>query len=82
MTDVWQTRCKCCGQEIIVFSWGIWNRAECDPEVIYVTADAAGEDFVRFGGSKIKGREVAVDSIEPNEPAYRMHRRSCKGKKK
>lgn len=75
-------RCQECGQEIAVITWwGLNKRMIVDAEAVMVTADADGEDYVRIDGSKVKGREVPIDSIEPAEPAYRMHRRSCPGRK-
>ena len=69
--------CKKCGRPIGVITWGIYRKTVVDLMPVMVTADPEGEDYVRIDGSKVKAREVAFDSPEPAEPAYRMHRRSC-----
>ena len=69
--------CKKCGKQIGIISWGIYRKTVVDLLPVMVKADQAGEDYVRVDGSKVQAVEVAFDSPEPAEPAYRMHRKTC-----
>ena len=69
--------CKKCGKQIGIISWGIYRKTVVDLLPVMVKADPAGEDYVRVDGSKVQAVEVAYDSPEPVEPAYRMHRKTC-----
>lgn len=68
--------CKFCGKKIAVITWGIYRKSVVDAEVVDVIPDPDGEDFVRYDGSKIRGREAEIGTIG-TEPAYRIHGRSC-----
>ncbi len=73
-------RCRFCGQEIAIITWGVYRKVVVDAEPVWVLPDAEGEEYVRIDGSKMKGREA--DPAEENpEPAYRIHRMSCGVKK-
>ena len=71
--------CRKCGKEIGIITWGFYRKALVDITPVMVTPDEHGENFVRYDGSKIRGREVSWDGGEPYEPAYRMHRKTCGG---
>ena len=75
------SRCRKCGREIGIITWGIYRKALVDVEAVLVTPDPLGEDYVRIDGSKIRGREIEYESKEPAEPAYRQHRKTCRGSK-
>lgn len=68
--------CKFCGKKIAVITWGIYRKSVVDAEVVDVIPDPDGEDFVRYDGSKFRGREAEIGTIG-TEPAYRIHGRSC-----
>lgn len=73
------TTCRLCGAEIgiIPCSWG--RRIAVNLQACWVVADPKGEDYVRVDGSKIKGRAVDYENAEIAEPAYRQHRKTCRG---
>ena len=73
-------RCRFCGQEITIITWGVYRKIVVDAEPVWVLPDAEGEEFVRIDGSKMKGRDVDLAEENP-EPAYRIHRMSCGVKK-
>ena len=71
-------RCRFCGQEIAIITWGVYRKIVVDAEPVWVLPDAEGDEFVRIDGSKVKA--IEVDFITPEqgaEPAYRLHGRSC-----
>ena len=74
-----EIRCRKCGKPIAVICWGIYRKAVVDPEAVMVLADPEGEEYIRIDGSKVKGKEVSF--IDSGEPAYRMHRKTCGGKR-
>lgn len=69
--------CRFCGKQIAVITWGVYRKAVVDAEAVEVVPDEKGEEFVRIDGSKIRGREVSMESAYDYEMAYRMHGRSC-----
>lgn len=72
------TRCRFCGKQIGVITWGVYRKVVVDAEAVEVVPDENGEDFVRIDGSKIRGREVSMESAHDYEMAYRMHRKTCR----
>ena len=70
-------KCRFCGKRIAIITWGVHRKAVVDAEAVEVVPDPDGEDFVRIEGSKIKGREVSMDSAYDYEMAYRPHGKSC-----
>ena len=75
-------RCKFCGKEVAVITYGIYRKAVVDVEPVNVYADPGGDEYIRFdgiSGSKVKAHEAGIDCVFPTEPAYRMHRLSCGG---
>ena len=71
-------KCRKCGKEIAIISYGIYRKTVVDPGAVMVVADPEGIEYVRIDGSKLRGREVEFDSGEISEPAYRMHRMTCR----
>lgn len=69
-------RCRWCGKQIGVITWGVYRKVVVDAEAVYVVPDEYGEEFVRIDGSKIRGVEAAPGTIQA-EPAYRPHRKTC-----
>ena len=67
-------RCRFCGKNIMIITWGVYRKCVVDAETVMVAADPDGEEFVRYDGSKVLARAVPYDSKEPAEPAYRPHR--------
>ncbi len=74
------TKCRVCGRLIAVITWGVYRKAVVDAEAVEVVPDENGEDFVRIDGSKIRGREVNMESAHDYEMAYRPHRKTCRRK--
>lgn len=70
--------CKWCGKRISIITWGVYRKAVVDADAVMVEANPEGEEFVRIDGSKVKGFEVDYLSEGKAEPAYRIHRTSCK----
>ena len=70
------TKCKFCGKQVAIITWGVYRKAMVDAEAVEVVPDENGEDFVRYDGSKIRGREAEPETIQ-SEYAYRMHGKSC-----
>ena len=62
--------CRFCGKPIAIITWGVYRKA---------IVDAAGEDFVRIDGSKIRGRVAEPGTIQ-TEYAYRPHGKTCRRK--
>lgn len=73
-------RCRFCGKEIAIITWGVYRKVVVDAEPVWVLPDAEGEEFVRIDGSKIKARKADPAEDKP-EPAYRIHRMSCEVKR-
>ena len=70
--------CKFCGRPIGVITSGIYRKVVVDAEAVDVVADPNGDEiFIRIDGSKLRGREVRLDSDYKYEVAYRPHRISC-----
>lgn len=69
-------RCRKCGKPVSVIAWGIYRKVLVDATAIDVVPDPNGEEFVRFDGSKILGKEAEPGTLQ-TEPAYRMHRKTC-----
>ena len=69
-------KCRFCGKQIAVITYGIYRKSVVDAEAVDVVPDENGEDFVRIDGSKIRGREAEIGTLG-TEPAYRIHGRSC-----
>ena len=68
--------CRLCGRPVCVIDWGIYRKTLVDAEAVYVVPDIKGEDFVRYDGRKIRGREAEIGTVQA-EPAYRPHRKNC-----
>lgn len=69
-------RCRKCGREVAVITWGVYRKILVDAEAVDVVPDQHGEEFVRIDGSKVRGREAEIGTIG-TEPAYRPHRKTC-----
>ena len=69
-------KCRKCGRPVFVITWGVYRKVLVDAEAVYVVPDPEGETFVRIDGSKIRGREAEIGTVQA-EPAYRPHRKSC-----
>ena len=69
-------KCRKCGREIFIITWGIYRKVIVDAEALDVIPDPYGEEFVRFDGSKIRGVEAEIGTLQ-TEPAYRPHRKTC-----
>ena len=69
--------CRICGKPIGIITWGVYRKVIVDAEAVEVVPDEYGEDFVRIDGSKIRGREVNMESAYDYEMAYRQHRKTC-----
>ena len=77
-----QLTCRKCGKPIMIITWGIDRKAIVDPEAIWVTADAQGEEFVRIDGSKVVATPAGHTITVGAEPVYRLHRKTCGRKRK
>lgn len=69
--------CRKCGKPVAVITWGVYRKILVDAEAVDVVPDPHGEEFVRIDGSKIRGREVPMESAYDYEAAYRPHRKTC-----
>lgn len=69
-------RCRFCGKQIGIITWGVYRKVVVDAEAVDVVPDPEGEEFIRIDGSKIQGRIAEPGTIQ-TEPAYRAHRKSC-----
>ena len=67
-------KCRFCGKNVMVITWGVYRKIVVDAEAVMVACDPEGEEYVRYDGSKVRAREVPYESGEPAEPAYRPHR--------
>ena len=70
-------KCRWCGKQIGIITWGVYRKVVVDADPVDVVPDANGEEFVRIDGSKIRGREVGMESAYDYEAAYRPHRKTC-----
>ena len=70
-------RCRACGKQIGIITWGIYRKVVVDATPVWVSPDPDGKEYVRVDGSKIRGREVTANSLIKSEPAYRPHRWTC-----
>ena len=74
-------RCRKCGREISVISYGIYRNVLVDAEAVVVVPDMSGECFVRNDGTKMRGREVnmeeATEKTRLVEYVYRPHEKTC-----
>lgn len=68
-------KCRFCGKEIAIITWGVYRKVVVDAEPLWVLPEDGGEEFVRIDGSKMRGRTALAE--EQGEPAYRIHRMSC-----
>ena len=72
-------KCRLCGKNIGIITWGVYRKVVVDAEAVEVIADPEGEEFVRIDGSKVRAREA--DRYDDNTPeaefAFRPHRKSC-----
>ena len=66
--------CRECGKPVGVIERGLYRKILVDAEAVLIAPDTLGREYVRIDGSKIKGLEVAYDSVVNAEPAYRPHR--------
>ena len=69
--------CRKCGKPVAVITWGVYRKILVDAGAVDVVPDEYGEEFVRIDGSKIRGREVPMESAYDYEAAYRPHRKTC-----
>ena len=69
-------KCRYCGRQVAIITWGVYRKVVVDAEAVYVVPDQNGEDFVRIDGSKICGTEAGIGTAWA-EPAYRPHRKTC-----
>lgn len=74
-------RCRFCGNQIGIITWGVYRKIVVDAAAVMVVADPDGEEFVRIDGSKVRGREVKYEEAVAAEPAYRIHRKTCRCRK-
>ena len=68
--------CRFCGKKVSIITWGVYRKIVVDAEAVDVAPDPDGEEFVRFDGSKVRGREADAGTLG-TEPAYRIHRKTC-----
>ena len=68
-------KCRFCGKEIAVITWGVYRKIVVDAEAEWIIPAEEGEDFVRIDGSKVRGRPAEGEEI--GEPAYRIHGKTC-----
>ena len=69
-------KCRFCGKEVAVITWGVYRKAVVDAEAVDVVPDPEGEQFVRIDGTKMRGREAEIGTVG-TEPAYRIHGKTC-----
>ena len=69
-------RCRFCGKQIGIITWGVYRKVVVDAETVEVVPDPEGEEFVRIDGSKFRGKEAKPGTLQ-TEPAYRPHRKTC-----
>ena len=73
-------RCKFCGKEIGIITYGIYRKCVVDAEAVTVIAAPDGDEYIRVDGTKVKAKEIPYDAdAEGAKPAYRPHRWSCGG---
>ena len=71
-------RCKFCGKQVAIITWGVYRKIVVDAEAVYVVPKEDGEDYVMIDGRKIRGVEAGIGTAWA-EPAYRPHRKTCEG---
>lgn len=80
------TRCRKCGKPVWVITWGVYRKVLVDAEEVGIIPAAAGEEFVRIDGSKVRGKEIdpkkafaMTRGTSKNFVAYvyRPHRKTC-----
>ena len=75
------SKCKKCGKKVSVINCGLYRNILVDAETVAVVPDMNGEQFVRFDGGKMRGREATeVEEMElrkPIEYVYRPHAKTC-----
>lgn len=69
--------CRFCGKPVKIIESGVYRKIVVDAEIVWVTADPEGEEYVRPDGSKVQALEVSLDELR-GEWAYRPHRWTCK----
>lgn len=73
-------RCKLCGKPVGVIERGVYRKVLVDASAVELVADPDGEEFIRYDGSKVRGREATIDEYEDytkTEFAFRPHQRTC-----
>ena len=68
--------CRKCGKPVSVITWGVYRKILVDANAVDVVPDPKGEEFVRFDGRKMRGREAEPGTLQ-TEPGYRPHRKTC-----
>ena len=77
-TEKTEKTCKKCGKRIDFIQRGPWRQVAVDLEPVEVIADPAGEEFIRFDGSKVIARRANwAEETRKAEIVYRPHR--CEG---
>lgn len=66
-------KCRKCGREIGIITWGIYRKVLVDAEAVEVIADRKGQEFIRIDGTKVQAREAQPEEAGA-EYAYRPHR--------
>lgn len=70
------SRCRKCGKPVSVIERGIYRKILVDAEAVDIISDPHGEEFMRIDGSKVRGKEAEIGTLQ-TEPAYRPHYRTC-----
>ena len=73
-TDRKGNRCRICGKPILIITQSPYRKYLVDEKVVFIEADPDGEEFVRFEGGKVKGKEIPGNSDQMGEPVYRPHK--------
>ena len=73
-------KCRKCGKQVAIISYGVYRKTVVDPGAVFIIPDADGDEFVRIDGSKMRGREADGGTLGA-EPVYRLHRKTCGGRK-
>ena len=69
--------CRFCGKPVGIITWGVYRKIVVDADAVMAVPDPEGEELVRIGGTKFRGRVVAYEEAVDAEPAYRPHRKTC-----
>lgn len=74
-------KCRFCGKEIGIITYGIYRKCVVDAEAVTVVAAPDGDEYIRVDGTKVKAKEIPFSKFgtEGAEAAYRPHRWSCGG---